>query len=196
MSDWVVDYLVQNCELRHVRPFIERLHYSHSVNGIKVSYCFRLLDNYRLIGAAIFGQMSTTAWKKFGQVELDVIELRRLACVDEAPRNTESYFVGAMLRWLRRRTQIKVVVSYADPNYGHTGIIYRASNFQHVGMSQKDYAFRDRETGAIHHSRALRTKYNGDYKPFVKRLRQRLADGLLEKVELLPKHCYVFRLRR
>jgi len=190
-----INYTVQPCNLQNVKRFIETLHYSRSVNGIKVSYCFRLLDGSQMIGAAVFGQMSTTAWKKFSSRESDVLELRRLVCVDEAPRNTESFFIGAMLRWLRKQTEVKTVVSYADPNFGHVGTVYKASNFKHVGMSGKDYAFKDKETGKIHHSRALRTKYNGDFKPFVKVLRQRLADGLLERIELQPKHCYVYQLR-
>lgn len=191
----MINYSVRPCDLVLVKDFIERLHYSHSVNGIKVSHCFRMSDGEQVIGAAIFGQMSTTAWKRFGPKEREVLELRRLVCVDEAPRNSESYFIGAMLRWLKRNTVVKVVVSYADPNYGHRGTIYKASNFRYVGVSQKDYAFRDKETGKVHHSRALRTKYNGDFKPFVKVLRARHEQGLLEKVELLPKHCFTYELR-
>ena len=96
----------------------------------------------------------------------------------------------------QNRPSIKTVVSYADPNHGHTGVIYRASNFKLYGMSGKDKGFKDVETGKLYHSRALRTKYKGDFKPFVKRLRQRLEDGLLLPIELKPKYCYIYQLHQ
>ena len=53
------------------------------------------------------------------------MELRRLCCIDETPKNTESYFIGRTLRWLRKNTGYKVVVSYADTHHGHEGTIYK-----------------------------------------------------------------------
>jgi len=138
--------------------------------------------------------LSTTAWKKFGKCENDVLELRRLVCLDDTPKNTESRCISIMLRWLKRNTDWKVIVSYADTNFGHSGVIYRASNFIFVGESGKDKGFKDPATGKVYHSRALRTKYKGDFKPFVKKLRVKLERGELIQVELKPKLCYIFRL--
>ena len=77
----------------------------------------------------------------------------------------------------------------------HSGVIYRASNFQYLGVSADDKGFRDPETGKTYHSRALRTKYNGDFKPFVKKLRAKHEAGLLEVVELPGKHCYTYAMK-
>jgi hypothetical protein len=141
--------------------------------------------------------MSTTAWKKFGEKEEEVLELRRLVLIDEAAFNSESRFIGWALRWVRKNMPgVKTIVSYADPNHGHTGIIYKASNFQLVGMSGKDKGYRDIESGKVYHSRALRTKYKGDYKPFVKRLREKQQRGQLEEIILNGKYCYVYRLAK
>lgn len=190
------DLVVRPCTLLEVRGFVEQRHYSHSVNGVKITQCFRVDCTGVLVGAVVFGAMSTTAWKRFGATEQEVLELRRLVLVDEAERNSESRVIGFCLRWLRRHTpEVAVIVSYADPAHGHSGVIYRASNFEYVGTSAADKGFRDPTTGKVYHSRALRTKYNGDYKPFVKRLRAKLEAGELEVVELPGKHCYVRRLR-
>jgi len=187
------ELVVQPCGLSDIRHFIEENHYSHSVNGVKVSFCFQVLSDDVLVGAILFGALSTTAWKRFADAEDKVLELRRLVLVDEAERNSESYVVGWALRWLKKHAPtVEVVVSYADPKYNHLGTIYRAANFTYRGVTAADKGYKDPETGKVYHSRALRTRYKGDYKPFVKRLRAKLAAGLLEIVELPGKHCYVY----
>ena len=180
-----------------MKRFIESYHYSHNVNGVKIAHCFSIEFNGKQVGGVIYGALSTTAWKKFADSEKKVIELRRLVLLDEAGRNSESRVIGWTLRWIKKHYKdVEVIVSYADPAYGHSGVIYRASNFKYVGMTSPDKGFRDVETGKTFHSRALRTKYNGDYKPFVKRLRSKLEEGKLEVTILPVKHCYVFNMKQ
>lgn len=187
---------ISPCGLAQVRRFVEENHYSHNVNGVKISHCFRVEFGGKLVGGVIFGALSTTAWKRFADTEEKVLELRRLVLLDEAGRNSESRVIGWCLRWIKKYAPtIEVVVSYADPVQGHSGIIYRASNFKYLGVSSDDKGFRDPETGKTYHSRALRTKYNGDFKPFVKKLRAKHEAGLLEVVKLPGKHCYIYALR-
>jgi hypothetical protein len=191
------DLLVAPCLLKEVRSFVEQHHYSHSVNGVKITQCFRVDFYGNLCGAVVFGSMSTTAWKKFSAKESEVLELRRLVLVDEAPRNSESRVIGFCLRWIAKNLpDVKVIVSYADPSQGHRGVIYQASNFKMAGTTPNDKGYRDPSTGKVYHSRAMRTKYNGDFKPFVKRLRGKLAAGELEVVELPGKICYTYEVRR
>lgn len=181
------------CDRKEIKCFIEKHHYSKSINGVKSSFCFKVLFNSEIVGAVLFGQLSTTAWKKFSNSEEEVLELRRLVLLDEAGKNCESRVISQCLKHIKKTDRtIKCIVSYADPNYGHTGVIYKASNFKFVGMSGKDKGFIDKETGKLYHSRALRTKYKGDYKPFVKKLREKLYAGLLEPIQLKPKYCYVY----
>lgn len=185
------------CDRASIKDFIETYHYSKSINGCKVSNCFKVLDKEgRLVGACLFGELSTTSWKKYGSSEKEVVELRRLVLLDECPKNSESYVVGACLRYLKKHTTYKVVVSYADPTYGHSGIIYRATNFLYKGKTSSDSVFLDTTTNKTYHSRALRTKYKGELKPFAKRLVEKLQQGLLIKKRVEGKHIYVFRLRK
>lgn len=185
------------CAYSDVKDFIAQHHYSHSLNGVKATHCFCVTHGGRLVGAMVYGRMATTAWKKFGKKESDVIELRRLVFLDEAGRNSESRFIAWSLRWMKQNEPgIKVVVSYADPAHGHEGGIYKASNFEYHGLSGKDVAWYDPETKKTHHSRSLRVRSSrgGEYKPFVKRLRRKKARRLLVRVELPRKHRYVYRL--
>lgn len=188
--------IISPCELNEVRDFIEKNHYSHNVNGVKVTQCFSIKHGEELVGGALFGQMSTTAWKKFGDSEKEVLELRRLVLCDSAERNSESYVVGWCLRWIKKNiSEVKIIVSYADPKYNHSGTIYKASNFKFVGESGKDNGFVDSITGKVYHSRSLRTKYKGEYKPYVKVLREKLEKGILIPIELPRKLCFTYQFR-
>lgn len=188
-------FVIRRCARSDIEPFIERWHYSKSINGVKDSYCFKLLSDGIMIGAAVFGTLGMAGnWKKFGEFESDVLELRRLCCIDNTPKNTESFFIGRCLRWLRQNTDVKVVVSYADPNHGHLGIIYKASNFKSLGITPKGKMIKF--DGSYYHDKSVRTTYNGKLKPFAVKLKQALEDGTAKYVECLGKYCYVYTIVR
>lgn len=184
-----------------VSGFIEKWHYSHNVNGITDEYCFGLYYKNTLIGGAIFGTPATPgvaeAYSENGT--LRVTELRRLCCIDNTPRNTESYFIGKMLTWLRKNTRVDVVLSYADTTYGHQGTIYKATNFKLIGQSPA--VDKILYKGKLYHDKSLRV-YNGAktkgalQKPFSIELAKALASGRAQRVPTKPKNIYLMRLRR
>lgn len=190
-----INYTVELVDRHAVRDFIEQHHYSHNINGLMSSYCFAMYDQQqRMVGAMIYGKLGmANAWKKYGKSIDEVMELRRLVLVDDTPKNSESYFIGRTLRWLKANTAVTTIVSYADPNYGHSGVIYRATNFEHVGMTAPGKVII--WNGKKYHDKAIRTKYKGELKPFAKRLRQALEDGEAHYAKQLPKHIYVKNLR-
>ena len=104
----VKNYTVSLCNRNEIKEFIETYHYSKNINGLKSNYCFKMLDNNNLIGAMMYGQIGMAGvWKKYVDTEKDLIELRRLCCVDDTPKNTESYFIGYTLRWLRDKWELE-----------------------------------------------------------------------------------------
>ena len=186
---------VSLCPRSEVREFIEANHYSGSINGVMATYCFKLEKDGFIVGAMLYGGLGmANAWKKYADAPEDVIELRRLCLIDDTPKNSESFFIGQTLRWLRKNTNVKVVVSYADPNYGHAGTIYKATNFEHVGMTSRGKVIW--WEGRKYHDKAIRTKYNGKLKPFAQRLKDALDSGDAEYAVQEPKHIYVKQLRR
>jgi len=193
-SSSVKNYKVELCTRKDIKEFVESWHYSKSINGLRIDYCFKLLDGDKMIGAMIYGKMAmANCWKKYAESESDVIELRRLCCVDDTPKNTESYFIGKTLRWLRKNTDIKKVVSYADQSFGHTGIIYRASNFKHIGYTSKGRVIIYR--GKRYHDKCIRANNNGKLKPFALEIKQALEIGEAIYVATEPKVIYTYELR-
>jgi hypothetical protein len=190
----VRDFKVDLCERDDIIGFVEHWHYSKSINGIISDFCFRLMDNEQMIGAAIYGRLAmANQWKRFGESEADVIELRRLCCVDKTPKNTESFFIAKTLQWLKKHTQIKTVVSYADMEQNHTGTIYKASNFECLG--QQAGAKVIMWNGKRYHDKAVRTKYNGQLKPFAVDLQSAIDAGAAVYQPTAGKVAYSYKLR-
>ena len=196
----VKDFSVVPTDINTIREFVETHHYSGSVNGIRISQCFALYDGNALIGAMIYGAFAmANAWKKYGEREEHVVELRRLCCIDDTPKNTESYFIGRTLRWLKQNTEFKVVISYADAHYGHEGVIYKASNFEHIGMTAKSRVIQFGDK--TYHDKTIRTFYTDKYgvkrlKPFAQRVKDALECGSAHYEDRPPKHIYSYSLEK
>lgn len=124
---------VREVQLKDIKGFIEANHYSRSINGVKCSKAYGLYVDNLLVGAVLYGPLSTTAWKKYAEDESEVVELRRLVCLDTCPRNTESWLISKTIKLLRKSTQYAIAVSYADPRHNHVGYIYQAANWNYVG---------------------------------------------------------------
>jgi len=181
-------------ERNEIRDFIEKWHYSKNINGLMSNYCFKLLDeDSNLIGAMIYGKIAmANVWKRYAEKESDLIELRRLCCIDDTPKNTESFFIGHTLRWLKKNTSIKTVISYADTTYNHSGIIYKASNFKNMGITSAGKVIM--YEGKRYHDKTIRTTYNGKLKPFAQKIKSALEDGQATYVKTTGKYIYIYKL--
>lgn len=195
----VAHFEVKPTTIQFVRDFVETWHYSANVNGLRISNVFGLFYENNLIGAMIYGPLGmANTWKKYANSESEVIELRRLCCIDNTPRNTESYFIGKTLRWLKKNTSYKIVVSYADTFHNHQGTIYKASNFEYHGLTSKGRVIE--YDGKTYHDKCIRTYYvdkngNKSLKPFAQKVKDALETGEAKYIETPGKHIYVYRLK-
>ena len=191
----VKEFTVELTTIQEIRPFVEEWHYSKNTNGLDSKYCFALKYEDKLIGAMIFGKIAMAGvWKKYVDKPEDIIELRRLCCIDDTPKNTESYFIGKCLRWLKKNTDIKKVISYADMDFGHKGIIYQATNFKLLGTTSKGKVII--HNGRRYHDKSIRTKYKGKLKPFAQRLVDALESGEAYYKSTLGKYIYIYELKK
>lgn len=193
----VKNFKVKLVERNEIKDFVEKWHYSNSINGVMSDYCFGLYNNETLIGAIIYGKLGmANAWKKYGDSSDSVMELRRLCCIDDTPKNTESYFIAKTLKWLKKNTLIKTIVSYADCNQGHEGIVYKASNFSYEGKTSGGKVIKRLSDGKQYHDKAIRTKYKGKLKPFAAKLKKQLETGDAIYVKTVGKNIYTYRLKK
>ena len=191
LKQWYVKQVIRN----DIKDFIEKWHYSGSINGCISDYCFGLYSpDGELKGAMFYGRMAmANQWKRFSDSPSDVIELRRLCCVDDTPRNAESFFIGKTLRMLKKSGFRGVVVSYADKEYGHNGVIYKVSNFKSVGDIKGARVIL--YNGKRYHDKTIRTKYKGELKPFAKRIREALENGSAVYKKTAGKVTYVYKIK-
>ena len=187
-------WTVRLVERKTVRDFIEKWHYSNSINGCIADYCYALFKPCgEMAGAMFFGRMAmANQWKRFSENESEVIELRRLCCIDDTPKNTESFFIGRALRLLKKDWGKGIVVSYADKEYGHSGVIYKASNFKMIGeiKGAKVIIY----NGRRYHDKTIRTKYKGELKPFAKKVKEALENGDAFYKKTAGKYTYTYSL--
>ena len=165
----VTDYIVEKVERKVIQNFIHKHHYSHNTNGIQQMECFALYNGNKIIGAMIYAipSMPNTA-KKYNPDNPDKCwELRRLCCIDDTPTNTESYFISQTLKWLRQNTDVEVIVSFADLEEGHKGVIYKATNFHYLGQTGKGQSLM--VDGKKYHARSMNQKE----KPYGRELKRR-----------------------
>lgn len=196
----VTDFEVKPTTIQYVRDFIETWHYSSNVNGLRISHVFGLFYQDDLIGAMIYGPLGmANTWKKYADSENDVVELRRLCCIDNTPKNTESYFIGKTLRWLKKNTNFKIVISYADTFHNHQGTIYKASNFEYHGLTAKGRVIE--HGNKFYHDKCIRTYYvdkngNKNLKPFAQRVKDALESGDAKYIATPGKHIFIYRLSK
>lgn len=75
-----------------------------------------------------------------------VTELHRMAIVDEAPKNTATWFISRALRRLKRyKPKYWAVVSFAEIEEGHDGTVYQAANADYYGTSRPRMCYVDED---------------------------------------------------
>lgn len=85
-----------------------------------------------LIGAMIVGRPSTRALDP-----QEWLEVTRIYFLDDTPKNVESRALGMMRKFVRIwMPEVRMLISYADPEQGHEGVIYRADGWAQFGMTK------------------------------------------------------------
>ena len=195
----VTDFIVEEIPRKSVVKFIEKHHYSHNTNVVQSLYHYGLITegNFglpKMIGAMMYAHPSMPATAaKYNPINPDkCLELRRLVCIDDTPKNTESYFIGQTFKLLKQTTDMEVIVSFADGYHGHTGVIYKATNFDYLGETAKGRILM--VDGKETHSRSL----NQIKRPYGRELNRRYKAGdeniFWKKTK--PKHIYVYYLNK
>jgi len=188
-----MNYTIKSIEKNVAKELIIKNHYSHKWSSCR--YAIGLFDADDLIGVAVYGfpvGRQTVKSITPNMENTDVLELTRLWLEDEAPKNSESYFLGKTFDWLRKNTEIKVLISYSDPMQNHLGIIYQATNWWYQGnntMLVKSYLHFIK--GEWMHPRSVVAKYGTiKTKELIK------VDGNYKRKELKKKHRYIYVLHK
>ncbi len=111
--------------------FVLEKHYSRRASIFWAG--FGLEIDGKIEGVCVYGQPSPPIQRSaFKDRDFKLYELARLV-VQTEKKNAASYLVGNSLQMLDKTC---AVVSYADTEHGHAGIIYQATNWIYTGATK------------------------------------------------------------
>ena len=155
------DYYLDRITKKQAEELLLTYHYLKDFSkGFKSGYNYGLFKNNEfsplnigpLLGTVIFTGLPVPEIAKgaFGlerNEQQGLFELSRL-CIhpdtQSSEHNITSWFVSRAIRQLRKDTEVKAIISYADSDF-HSGTVYRACNFKYCGLSdpKKDFYYAD-----------------------------------------------------
>ena len=198
---------IREIDRKIAKDMIIKNHYSHKWTKCSValglfysdgsSHKFFDEPDEKLIGTICYGdpvgRLSGASISTEIQRE-NAYELVRLFIHDGYGSNIESYLIGKSFKWLRKnKPNIKGLISYADPQEGHVGTIYQATNWIYQGNRIRpcdSWLFKWDEDGEWQHPRTIFPYYGTND---IEKLRKLVPKDFWIKKEL-RKHRYVYLL--
>ena len=162
---------------RVTRAECERLvlgvHYAH--RWPSVSHAFGLFRDGAMVGCVTYGTPASDPLRRGvagAEFSGSILELNRLV-LDHNIKNDALTLVSASLRMIGGD---HIVISFADTDQGHRGVVYQACSFSYHGLSAKrtDWKVRgmehlhgitiaDQFRGVENRAQAMRDKYGDDF---------------------------------
>ena len=176
------EYKVYPVSRKTAIPMIVDNHYMKRIPPISVA--FGLFKEEKLLGIITYGISASTTLRRgvCGEKNADnVYELTRLWISDDAPFNGESFLISQSIQKLDK----EIIVTYAEIEQGHLGIVYQASNFFYCGLSSK---FTDPRVKGLEHQHHT-TYARGLNK---QQLAEKYGEENIYYIDRPRKHRYVY----
>lgn len=167
----------------------ENWHYSKSVPVpplVKVG----AWENDKFIGVVIFSRgASSNLLKPYNLNQSEGCELTRVALSKHI--TPVSRILSLAIKFLKKNSpNLKLIISFADPNEGHHGGIYQATNWIYSGRSAESFDYFDK-LGRKWHSRQVSEK---GYNIQQGSIRKTVKPSECTKVKREGKHRYLLPL--
>jgi len=176
---------LEKASYKAIRYACMNFHYAKSVPNVGTGYSV-FNQNNQWCGCICFGVGATNlAGVPYGLRCGEIIELLRVALNGE--QGITSNVVATSIKLLKKQNPlVKMIVSYADSEQQHLGIIYQAMNFYYVGFSVDSNLI---VNGKREHRRSISGKYGTNSKDKLEKM------GLkVERIVTKPKYKYIYPL--
>lgn len=151
------------------KSMLDQFHYLSKISrGYKSGYNYGLFHNDVCVGCCIFTGFPVPELSK-GMLGLErndqdgLFELSRLVLTPDTQsteHNITSWFVSRSIKQLRKDTDVRVLLSYADSGF-HEGTIYRACNFKYYGLTSSKSDFWALQPDEVTYKKLSRGKTKG-----------------------------------
>lgn len=174
---------------------VMKWHYSRRMPRSKLVK-FGVWEDGEYIGCVIYGAGASPALlKPYGVRQGEGCELVRVA-LKRGHKTATTRILGITLKMLKRDfPNLRLVVSFADPRFGHHGGIYQAGNWTYLGQSEPSTVYVDPE-GKERHGRTVSATgwvtYATQTRRTVRRSKWKRSD--CSRLHLPGKYRYAFPL--
>jgi len=140
------------CSVRDIDDML-RSHYLGKRPGVVVLAMMMFCDALA-VGCITYSLPPRETSKRYGGRV--VWEMSRLWVAPEIPTNAESWLIARSVQHIKsNHRHVALLVTYADPSAGHTGTIYKASNWSPDGRTDEGrksprFDLRDATTGKLY----------------------------------------------
>lgn len=174
------NYHIRQIDYKTAMDVVIREHYLH--RKAPCSIAFGLFIGDEIKGVVCYGTPSSAPLRSGiagPENARNVIELTRLWICDSVPRNGESFLIGRTVK----KAGKEIIVSFAEIQQGHLGIVYQATNWIYTGLSAKRTNWTIE--GVDKHCQTIADKYTAE------EIREKYGDRF--SLQDRPrKHRYVF----
>lgn len=171
-------------------------HYSETMPVGKLAKIGVWEDN-KFIGCIIFGRgANKSLLKPYGLNQDGGCELVRIALDKHV--STVTKIMSIAIKMLKKQfTKLELIVSFADSNQKHLGIIYQAGNWIYTGKTSEEYSYfynnkwmHRRSAGSARGTIVgLEKKDNGHRKRYLYPLSKDIRDKVVKLSKPYPKNC-------
>ena len=127
------DYTVRSVPYAIGADLVRRLHYTGSAGNTATHSHGMFNSSGELVGVALWLPPTPGAARTVSPDWRGVLGLFRLVVSPDVPGNAASFLIGRSIRLIRQDRRWCALVTYADQRQGHSGAIYRATNWECVG---------------------------------------------------------------
>ncbi len=184
-----------NCELRVIssqqaEEFLLSYHYQGS--GRSGTTTIGAFNNGNLIAVCVFTSISRMEMAEKQSLSYDVIRELSRFCIHPSyqTKNFATWFLAKSRKLLcKNEPKIKLLISFADPNFGHNGTIYKADNWIYDGETSPSYWYVNSKFIIVH----KKTVWN-KAKSISKTESDYASENNLIKVTARPKLRYIKKI--
>ena len=177
---------IRECKFKDIRHIFEAYHYKGGHMGGGITLCLGAYYSGLVLAGVVVGKPRHD--KKYSK-ERVCVEIRRMACYDALPKNSESWMLAKTIWWLKKHTNIERVISYSDLSVGHIGTIYKAANFKLIGKTARSKHVL--WNGKRYHMRSLTID-----RPYSYVMRDGLKTGETKVITGEPKLIFEYIIKR
>ncbi len=176
------DYRVEPCSQSLVQYLAALAHYSRGASNTAIyAHALIRVRDGAAVGATSWLPPTRVAGESVaGPQWRGVLSLSRLMVLAGEPQNAATLLLGASMRLVRKDKRWHTWLTYADTRQGHTGTIYRATNWEYVGLMRGSPAWID-AAGRQVARKATRSRTDAEMTALGYR-----------KLPPMPKHKYLF----